>query len=55
MQARDTEQKAVKGTVGIEEFRDKYRIRLPRELSRELYGVTQKYISTGLSITLRDF
>lgn len=55
MQARDTEQKAVKGTVGIEEFRDKYRIRLPRELSRELYGVTQKYISTGLSITLENF
>ncbi|MGA9382017.1 MAG: DUF3596 domain-containing protein, partial [Phormidium sp.] len=55
MQLQSTDQKASKRIVGIEEFRDKYRIRLPRDLSRELYKVSQKYITTGLSVTPENF
>ncbi len=39
--------KAAKGTVGVEKFRGKLRLRLPRQI----FGGKQKYISTGLADT----
>jgi integrase len=39
--------KAARGSVGIEVFRDKLRLRLPRQI----FGGVQKYVSTGLENT----
>lgn len=39
--------KAAKGSVGVEKFRGKLRLRLPRQI----FGGKQKYISTGLEDT----
>jgi hypothetical protein len=43
----DVTQKATRGSVGIESFRDRLRIRLPREL----YSGKQKYLGLGLADT----
>lgn len=43
--------KRSKGSVGVESFQGKLRIRLPRTLSREEFNVKQKYIPTGLDDT----
>lgn len=42
-------------SVGIEEYRGKYRLNLSRKHSRAYFGVDQKRISTGLSITPENF
>ncbi|MBD2085076.1 site-specific integrase [Coleofasciculus sp. FACHB-542] len=43
----NTTQKASKGSVGIESFQERLRLRLPRQL----YGGKQKYLTLGLSDT----
>jgi hypothetical protein len=43
--------KRSKGSVGVESFRGKLRIRLPWTLSREEFNVKQQYIPTGLDDT----
>lgn len=47
MKAVSTQTKAARGSVGIEVFRDKLRLRLPRQI----FGGEQKYIYTGLENT----
>lgn len=47
MPAKNKPPKAPKGTVGVEKFRGKLRLRLPRQI----FGGKQKYISTGLEDT----
>lgn len=47
MKTETTQTKAAKGSVGIEEFRGKLRLRLPRQI----FGGKQKYVSTGLEDT----
>lgn len=47
MPAKNKQTKAPKGTVGVEKFRGKFRLRLPRQI----FGGKQKYISTGLEDT----
>lgn len=43
--------KAAKGSVGVEKFRGKLRLRLPRQI----FAGKQKYISTGLEDTLENW
>lgn len=50
MQTKNLQRKAAKGTVGVEVFRNKLRLRLPCEI----FGGKQKYISTGLEDTLEN-
>lgn len=47
MPAKNKPPKAAKGTVGVEKFRGKLRLRLPRQI----FSGKQKYISTGLEDT----
>lgn len=54
-QAKDRQRKGYQDSVGIEEFRDKYRLNLARKHSRSYYGVDQKRISTGLSICQENY
>lgn len=47
---KSNQRKGYQDSIGIEEFRGKYRLNLARKHSRAYYGVDQKRISTGLTI-----
>lgn len=49
-QAKDRQRKGFEDSVGIEEFRGKYRFNFSRKLSRQYWGKTQQRISTGLTV-----
>lgn len=46
----NSERKAYEDSVGLEEYRGKYRLNLARKYSRQYFGKEQKRIATGLSI-----
>lgn len=46
----NNERKAYEDSVGLEEYRGKYRLNVARKYSRQYFGKEQKRIATGLSI-----
>lgn len=52
--AKSARSKGYKDSIGIEEYRGKYRLNLARKHSRVLYGTDQKRIATGLSIATEN-
>lgn len=49
-QAKGNQRKGFEDSVGIEEFRGKYRFNFSRKLSRQYWGKTQQRMSTGLTV-----
>ena len=47
---KSNQRKGYQDSVGVEEFRGKYRLNLARKHSRSYYGTDQKRVSTGLTI-----
>lgn len=53
--AMEGAKQAYRDSVGIEDFRGRYRLNLSRKYSRQYYGKDQKRISTGLSANAENF
>lgn len=52
---KGNQRKGFQDSIGIEEFRGKYRLNLARKHSRAYYGTDQKRISTGLTICQENY